>query len=151
MMPPARNPFDARRPEHLGVPTRLTDRVEPFEQVQKPWGREEIVAILEGEYVGKILHIVAGGTLSLQQHRAKDETIAVQSGRIQVEHGPDRDRLQTVALNPGERLLIRADVVHRISADVDSVILESSTAHPGWRTDVVRLEDRYGRDGTSAP
>ena len=29
--------------------------------------------------------------------------------------------------------------------------LEASTAVPGWREDVVRLEDRYGRSGTQAP
>jgi hypothetical protein len=26
-----------------------------------------------------------------------------------------------------------------------------STAAPGWRDDVVRLSDRYGRMGTTAP
>ena len=33
----------------------------------------------------------------------------------------------------------------------DIVFAESSTAAEGWNTDVVRLEDRYGRSGTSAP
>jgi hypothetical protein len=31
------------------------------------------------------------------------------------------------------------------------VLVEASTADPGWREDVVRIEDRYGRHGTSAP
>ena len=139
-----------------GAPTAATAGappagVETFERVAKPWGHEEIVAILEGGYVGKVLHVTAGGVLSLQRHVRKDETLAVQSGRVRIEHGPDRDQLRTTTLQPGDRLLIRSGVVHRISADVDSVILETSTAHPGWRTDVVRLEDRYGREGTSAP
>jgi len=29
--------------------------------------------------------------------------------------------------------------------------VEASTAAPGWREDVVRLDDRYGRLGTTAP
>ena len=38
--------------------------------------------------------------------------------------------------------------VHRVTALDDTTILEVSTPHPD---DVVRLEDRYGREGTSAP
>jgi hypothetical protein len=29
--------------------------------------------------------------------------------------------------------------------------VEVSTAAPGWRQDIVRLEDRYGRGGSSIP
>jgi mannose-6-phosphate isomerase-like protein (cupin superfamily) len=150
MMPPSRNPFEPV-PQGLAVDTLPLARVERVEQVAKPWGHEEIYALLEGSYVGKVLHVKAGGVLSLQQHVAKDETIAVQSGRVRLEHGPDAEHLQTVTLKPGDRLFIRAHTVHRVTADVDSVLLETSTAHPGWRTDVVRLEDRYGRGGTTAP
>lgn len=152
MMPPARNPFQAPRVgDPIGEQMLPAGRVETIEQVAKPWGHEEIFAVLEGSYVGKVLHIVAGGVLSLQQHLDKDETIAVQSGRIRVEHGADSDHLRVSALRPGDRLLIRAHVVHRISADVDSVVLETSTARPGWRTDIVRLDDHYGRKGTCTP
>jgi hypothetical protein len=41
--------------------------------------------------------------------------------------------------------------LHRVSAVTELVIVEASTAAPGWREDVVRFEDRYGRSGTSAP
>lgn len=154
MMRPARNPFEAPPSTALLDATGRAgggEAVEGVERVEKPWGHEEIFAVLEGGYVGKVLHIVAGGTLSLQLHRAKTETIAVQSGLVEVEHGPDAGRLANVTLRPGQRLLIRPHVVHRISATEDSVVLETSTALPGWRTDVVRLEDRYGRGGTDAP
>jgi mannose-6-phosphate isomerase-like protein (cupin superfamily) len=151
MMQPTRNPFEPALSRAAGSDGPEAGKVEPVERVRKPWGHEEIVAVLEGRYVGKVLHVVAGGVLSLQQHLAKDETIAVQSGRIQIEHGPDPDHLQTATLKPGDRLHIRARVVHRITADLDSVILETSTAHQGWRTDVVRFADHYGREGTTAP
>lgn len=142
----------APRPEiPAGDRSRPEEQVAAVELVHKPWGHEEIFAVLEGSYVGKALHIAAGGVLSLQQHRVKDETIAVQSGQIQVDYGPDRDHLRTATLVAGAGLLIRAHVVHRIRADVDSIVLETATAHPGWRTDVVRHEDQYGRAGTNLP
>ena len=115
-------------------------RVERNERVVKPWGQEEIFAVLEGQYVGKVLHIKAGGVLSLRQHRAKDETIAVQAGRITMEYGPDAGRLTSVTMKPGDRLLIRALVVHRITALTDSRVLEVSTAREGWRKDIVRFD-----------
>jgi mannose-6-phosphate isomerase len=120
-------------------------------RVEKPWGHEEIFAVLEGRYVGKVLHIRAGAALSLQRHLLKDETLSVQSGRISVEHGPDRRNLERLTLGPGQQILVQARVVHRVSALVDSEVIEVSTAWPGWRTDVERLEDGYGRTGTTAP
>ena len=152
MMPPARNPFQQPHPAASAQDLRaVAERPERIERVDKPWGHEEIFAVLEGSYVGKVLHVVAGGRLSLQRHDDKDETVAVQSGRITVEHGSDPGRLERTVLRSGERLLIRARTVHRISAEVDSVVLEASTARPGWRVDIVRIEDNYGRGGTSAP
>jgi mannose-6-phosphate isomerase len=114
-------------------------RVERNERIVKPWGQEETFALLEGQYVGKILHITAGAALPLQQHRAKDETVAVDAGQILMEYGPDLSRLTSVTMNPGDRLLIRALVVYRITAITDSRVLEASTARAGWRKDVVRF------------
>jgi len=151
---PALNPFYHQdTPGTSGPPAALerAERVERVERVEKPWGHEEVFAVLEGHYVGKVLDINAGGVLSLQMHHDKNETVAVQTGRISMEYGPDAEHLQTVTLRPGDRLLIPAQVVHRMTAIVDSRVLEASTAHHGWRDDVVRFEDRYGRAGTSAP
>ena len=38
--------------------------------------------------------------------------------------------------------------VHRVTAIEDTLVVEVSTNH---LTDVVRLEDRYGREGTNEP
>jgi mannose-6-phosphate isomerase len=46
----------------------------------KPWGHELIFAGIEGKYVGKIIHVNAGHSLSLQYHREKEETMSVISG-----------------------------------------------------------------------
>jgi mannose-6-phosphate isomerase len=117
----------------------------------KPWGHELIFAANEGQYIGKIIHINAGESLSLQYHRAKEETISVISGEALIEHGPAADRLTGERFGPGDTIHLPAGVLHRITAISDIDFAEASTADPGWREDVVRLEDRYGRTGTTAP
>ncbi|MGZ4633207.1 MAG: cupin domain-containing protein [Actinomycetes bacterium] len=132
-------------PEDLASATRA------HECVTKPWGHEEIFALVEGAYVGKTLHVNAGEALSLQFHRAKDETIAVLSGEAQLDLGTEADHLTTVDLAPGMSVHVPPGLLHRLRAVTDAVLVEASTAAPGWREDVVRLEDRYGRGGTNAP
>jgi quercetin dioxygenase-like cupin family protein len=70
----------------------------------------------------------------------------VRSGRISLEIGPTVDDLQQVELTPGDSVHIEPGMVHRTTAIDDSVVLEASTYHPD---DVVRLDDMYGREGTS--
>ena len=123
----------------------------PAERVDKPWGHEQIFAVVEGRYVGKVLTVTAGESLSLQYHEQKDETIALVSGRAELDLGTSADSLRSVALEIGTSVHVPPGLLHRLRALDDSVLVEASTADPGWREDVVRLEDRYGRDGTSAP
>ena len=122
--------------------------VEPVRRVDKPGGHEEVFALVEGRYCGKAIHVTAGHALSLQYHERKDEVIAVQSGRATLEVGESEDALETVELEPGERVHLPAGVHHRITAVTAVVLLEASTTE---LDDVVRLEDRYGREGTSTP
>ena len=117
--------------------------------VPKPWGHETIWASTD-QYVGKILHIKAGHALSIQYHNAKDETVHLLSGEIiyRVQTGPGQDDLEDVRLRAGESFRITPHTVHQMEAVTDCDVLEASTAH---LDDVVRLKDRYGREGTSAP
>jgi mannose-6-phosphate isomerase len=117
----------------------------------KPWGHEVIFAAHDGKYVGKVIHIVAGHSLSLQYHNEKEETISVLSGAATVEYGPAADALTSQHFGPGDTIHMPPGTVHRITAITDLTFAEASTAAPGWREDVVRLEDKYGRTGTSAP
>lgn len=112
--------------------------------VPKPWGHEEIFALVEGKYCGKLLHVRAGHALSLQYHRQKDEVISVYSGTARVLVGPSVDQLREVVLRAGEGLHLPPGVIHRIAADTDLVMLEASTTE---LDDVVRLADDYGRAG----
>ena len=115
--------------------------------VNKPWGHEEIFADTPG-YVGKILFIREGEALSLQYHEVKEETLRVLDGELELVTGGDADHLETHHLGPGAVFHISPGVLHRMVATSDFRLLEVSTNH---LDDVVRLEDRYGREGTNAP
>jgi mannose-6-phosphate isomerase len=118
-------------------------------RVEKPWGHEIWWARTE-RYVGKILHLRRGESLSLQYHNVKDETILVQSGRLQFEVGGrgEEAALRKLELAPGDVFHIAPGTLHRMTGLTDCDILEVSTPE---LDDVVRLEDRYGREGTSRP
>jgi mannose-6-phosphate isomerase len=112
-------------------------------RVEKPWGFEEHFALVPGKYCGKALHVQEGCALSLQYHEQKEETVAVQSGRLLFEVGGPEGPLESFELLPGEAIHILPGTRHRMTALVDSVVLEASTTE---LDDVVRLEDRYGRE-----
>jgi mannose-6-phosphate isomerase-like protein (cupin superfamily) len=114
-------------------------------RVDKPWGYELIWAQAD-DYVGKILFVEAGCSLSLQFHREKDESWYVQRGRAELElAGPGEAVLMSEVIGPGASFRFRPGTVHRIRALEDTQILEVSTPH---LDDVIRLEDDYGRAGT---
>ncbi len=115
--------------------------------VEKPWGYEEVFAETES-YVGKILFIRAGEALSLQYHEQKEETLRVLEGELELISGSKIDLLASERLGPGTVFHIPPRELHRMAAITDCRLLEVSTNH---LDDVVRLEDRYGRQGTSDP
>lgn len=114
--------------------------------VPKPWGHETIWAHTD-RYVGKILHINAGHSLSVQYHNRKDETVHLLNGELiyRVKLGKE---LEDMRLTRGQSFRITPGTVHQMEAVTDCDILEASTPE---LEDVVRLQDRYGREGTSAP
>jgi mannose-6-phosphate isomerase len=125
----------------------LSGRVD-VRRVPKPWGYEIIWASTD-TYVGKIIHINAGEALSVQYHNRKDETVYLLNGELTYwVRLPGRDALQDMKLRAGESFRIAPGTVHYMQAVTDCDVLEASTAH---LDDVVRLQDRYGREGTTAP
>ena len=106
-------------------------------RVEKPWGYELWWARTD-RYVGKLLHLRKGESLSLQYHRVKDET------RPKDENG----ELRKVEMKPGDVFHITPGTLHRMTGIEDCDIVEVSTPE---LDDVVRIEDRYGRAGTSKP
>ena len=116
------------------TPDRFANEVR---RVEKPWGYEVIYGLTE-RYCGKLLFIRAGEQLSLQLHRTKDEVIYVHEGSIELEvEGEAR------VVGPGHAFRFTPGTVHRWHAVEDATVLEVSTPEID---DVVRLEDRYGRE-----
>ena len=123
----------------------MSGRVE-VRKVQKPWGHETIWAHTD-RYVGKVLHIKAGHALSVQYHNRKDETIHLLIGEM-IYRVKDGEELRDVRLHAGESFRNEPGTIHQMEAVTDCDVLEASTPD---LDDVVRLSDRYGREGTSAP
>ena len=116
--------------------------------VPKPWGHETIWAHTD-RYVGKILHIRAGQALSVQYHERKDETVFLLTGEMSYwVQLPGDTELRDQRLTTGQSFRITPGTIHYMEAITDCDVLEASTPE---LDDVVRIKDRYGREGTSAP
>lgn len=116
--------------------------------VPKPWGHETIWAHTD-RYVGKILHVKAGEKLSVQYHERKDETVYLLRGEMKYwVQLPGDTELRDQRLVAGQSFRITPHTIHAIEAVTDIDVLEASTPE---LDDVVRLNDRYGREGTNAP
>ena len=113
-------------------------------RVPKPWGYELIWGHTD-RYVGKVLHVNQGESLSRQYHEMKDETLYVIAGKVllELQRGDEKD---TITLEVGQAFHITPLTIHRIEAIEETDIIEVSTPEIH---DVVRLDDRYGRAGTS--
>ncbi len=117
-------------------------------KVEKPWGHELIWAATD-DYVGKLLVVKAGESISLQFHKVKDESWYVLEGRAELELGaPGQGVLSSEIVAAGSSFRFAPGTVHRVRAVEDTTIIEVSTPQ---LDDVVRLEDVYGREGTSEP
>ena len=118
----------------------VTQLLHSPEVVDKPWGHELIWAHTD-RYVGKVLHIKKGESLSYQYHVVKDETIRLLTGWLEMDIETD-GQSGKLRLTPGQCLHITPGMKHRMIALEDCDVLEVSTPE---LDDVVRLEDRYGR------
>jgi mannose-6-phosphate isomerase-like protein (cupin superfamily) len=116
-------------------------------RVEKPWGHEIIWAHTDG-YVGKVLVIETGRRLSFQYHEQKDEWIHVLSGRLLLTLEDDGGAIADRELGAGEGAHVAVNRRHRYTAIETCTLIEVSTPE---LDDVVRLQDDFGREGTSAP
>ena len=116
-------------------------------RVDKPWGYELRWAITD-RYLGKLIHVNRGHSLSLQYHVQKDETIFIAAGELDLVLESAEGVIETHRLGPGMSARVLPGRKHRFVAVEDTDLFEVSSPEID---DVVRLEDRYGRQGTSAP
>ncbi len=116
-------------------------------RVDKPWGYELLWAVTD-RYVGKLIHIEGGHALSLQYHVQKDESIFVVSGLLDLVLESVDGTIETRRLAPGMSARVHPGRRHRFIAVEETDLFEASSPEID---DIVRLEDRYGREGSSAP
>jgi mannose-6-phosphate isomerase-like protein (cupin superfamily) len=117
-----------------------------MDRVEKPWGYE-LRFIRTDRYAGKLLFIKAGQQLSLQYHEHKDEAFLVHDGQMELVLGQGEDQ-RVELLGPGQSWHVTPHTIHRFRAVTDCTLFEVSTPE---LDDVVRIEDDYGREGTSDP
>jgi mannose-6-phosphate isomerase-like protein (cupin superfamily) len=123
----------------------LSDPASKPALVKKPWGWENRFAVTE-RYLGKVIHVNRGEMLSLQYHRQKDETILIVQGVMELQLEDDTGNVRTHRLKAGESRRIVPGRKHRMIAVEECEFFEVSTPEID---DVVRLEDKYGRAGTT--
>jgi quercetin dioxygenase-like cupin family protein len=103
--------------------------------VEKEWGHEEWI-VNKPAYCGKKLVFNKGFQCSMHQHKIKDETFYIQSGKIVLEtdlQGFCEKRIMTA----GDTVHIVPDMWHRITALTNAEVFEFSTFH--------REDDSYRR------
>jgi mannose-6-phosphate isomerase-like protein (cupin superfamily) len=115
--------------------------------VDKPWGNELIWALTD-RYCGKVITIETGRRLSLQFHEQKDEAILVLTGRLLLHLEDDAGAMTSREISAGEAAHVAVGRRHRYEAIERVELVEVSTPELG---DVVRVEDDFGRQGTSNP
>jgi quercetin dioxygenase-like cupin family protein len=125
----------------------LTTRAGLPRRVPKPWGEELIWAVAD-RYVGKILVLEAGRRLSYQFHKVKDEWVHVLEGRLLLTLENDAGEIETRELGPGEGAHVLPHRRHRFEGITTCRLVEVSTPE---LDDVVRIEDDFGREGTTEP
>ena len=116
-------------------------------RVEKPWGNE-LIWVLTDRYCGKVITIETGRRLSLQYHDHKDEAILVLTGRLRLHIEDDDGAMTTRDMGPGESAHVPVGRRHRFESLERVEVVEVSTPE---LDDVVRIEDDFGREGTSAP
>ena len=145
--PRRRSSGPGRRSSVLPEPTVPGSGPDATRRVHKPWGHE-LIWTQTDQYVGKLIVIDAGRRLSLQKHLEKDESILVISGRLRLHLEADDGSIEAIEMGPGDHRRVPVGRIHRFEAIEQTELVEVSTPQ---LDDVIRLEDDYGREGTSAP
>jgi mannose-6-phosphate isomerase len=116
---------------------------EPYvKRVEKPWGYELHWVRESAPYMGKIMHVNEGGSLSLQVHDQKEESYFMMSGRAKLIWENNKGEMIETEMLPGQGYATSIGQKHRIEAITDCDVIEASTPEKGttWR-----LWDKYSR------
>ena len=121
------------------------DEVQIFPEKQsvgkRPWGTEDLLALVSEKFSVKILRINAGSKGGLQFHRLKDEVAVLISGELLIRYDLGDKVIRERIVRQGEVAHFMPGLVHQEEALTDCVIIEASTPH---FNDRVRVEEIYG-------
>jgi mannose-6-phosphate isomerase-like protein (cupin superfamily) len=107
----------------------------------RPWGTEDLLAIVSKQFSVKRLFIKKGNKGGLQYHRLKDEVAVVVSGQMLIRYDVGDGVLREKIIGPGQTAHFKPGLVHQEEALTDCEIIEASTPH---FNDRVRVEEKYG-------
>lgn len=107
---------------------------------ERPWGTEDLLAVVSQKFSVKILKINAGNKGGLQYHRLKDEVAVLISGEMLIRFDLGDGDLKERVVKSGDVVHFSPGLVHQEEAITDCVILEASTPH---FNDRVRMEESY--------
>jgi mannose-1-phosphate guanylyltransferase/mannose-6-phosphate isomerase len=112
-------------------------------EVFRPWGSYDSIDVGQ-RFEVKRLAIKPGGILSLQMHHHRAEHWVVVSGTARVTRGEE-----TFLLEENQSTYIPVGVQHRIEnpGRIPLHIIEVRSGGYLGEDDIVRIDDRYGRDG----
>ena len=108
---------------------------------ERPWGTEDLLALVSKQFSVKRLKIKAGNKGGLQYHRFKDEVAIIISGQMLIRYDLGDKILQEKIVKAGEVVHFPPGLVHQEEAITDCEIIEASS--PQFN-DRVRVEENYG-------
>jgi len=133
--------------KHIVDELKRQDRQETrlHRQVFRPWGSYDSLEDQEGFQVKRLI-VNPGAVLSLQKHARRAEHWVVVRGKAQITRN---DEVFDLGVN--ESTYIAIGDVHRIANPFDEPvhIIEVQCGDYLGEDDIVRLEDKYGREGTN--
>ena len=142
------NRHQAQHVKEIVDQLRTSDRGEMHlhRQVFRPWGSYDSLEDGENFQVKKLI-IKSGATLSLQKHARRSEHWVVVRGKIRVTRND-----QEFDLGVNESTYVAIGDVHRIANpyDIDAEVIEVQCGDYLGEDDIMRLEDNYGRQGTTS-
>ena len=114
-------------------------------EVFRPWGSYDSIDVGERFQVKRLI-VHPGGALSLQMHHHRAEHWVVVSGTASITRGEE-----TFLLEENQSTFIPVGVRHRIEnpGRIPLHIIEVQSGSYFGEDDIVRFEDRYGRQGTN--
>lgn len=108
---------------------------------ERPWGTEDLLALVSKQFSVKRLKVKAGNKGGLQYHRHKNEVAIMISGKMIIRYDLGDKILREKVIAAGDVVHFPPGLVHQEEAVTDCELLEASSPH---FNDRVRVEELYG-------